>query len=68
MLVTQVPQWMVIYGDIQTCGLIRGIAEHMKKTVYSTKVPHMGNISKLQAIYLFLDIGRRRSAHMQKYP
>jgi len=40
----------------------------MEKTVYTTKVLRNGNIAKLQAGYLFPEIGRRRSAHMQKYP
>lgn len=49
-------------------GLIRFIAEPMEKTVYTTKVQRNGNIAKLQAGYLFPEIGRRRSTHMQKYP
>eukprot|EP01018_Ginkgo_biloba_P031029 Gb_40794 [translate_table: standard] len=47
---------------------IRCIAETKEKTVYTTKVPRNSNIAKLQAGYLFPEIARRRSAHMQKYP
>eukprot|EP00245_Coleochaete_scutata_P008808 TRINITY_DN2762_c0_g1_i1.p1 TRINITY_DN2762_c0_g1~~TRINITY_DN2762_c0_g1_i1.p1 ORF type:complete len:491 (+),score=110.58 TRINITY_DN2762_c0_g1_i1:111-1583(+) len=37
-------------------------------TVYTTKVTRNENIGKLQAGYLFPEIARRRTAHMQKYP
>uniref|UniRef100_A0A0C9RGE7 TSA: Wollemia nobilis Ref_Wollemi_Transcript_28348_1858 transcribed RNA sequence n=1 Tax=Wollemia nobilis TaxID=56998 RepID=A0A0C9RGE7_9CONI len=47
---------------------IRCVAEPMEKTVYTTKVPRNANIAKLQAGYLFPEIGRRRSAHIQKHP
>jgi hypothetical protein len=48
-------------------GLIRSIAKPMKKIVYTTKVLHNRNISKLQEIYHFPKIGRRCSTHMKKY-
>ncbi|KAH9288495.1 hypothetical protein KI387_032612, partial [Taxus chinensis] len=49
--------------------MIRCIAaEPVEKSVYTTMVPRNANIAKLQAGYLFPEIARRRSAHMQKYP
>ncbi|GJU33115.1 LL-diaminopimelate aminotransferase, chloroplastic [Tanacetum coccineum] len=35
---------------------------------YKTKVSRNGNIAKLQSGYLFPEIGRRKAAHMLKYP
>ncbi|PWA92659.1 LL-diaminopimelate aminotransferase, chloroplastic [Artemisia annua] len=35
---------------------------------YKTKVSCNGNMAKLQAGYLFPEIGRRKAAHMLKYP
>lgn len=39
-----------------------------EQTAHKTKVSRNGNLAKLQAGYLFPEIGRRRTAHMQKYP
>ncbi|XP_076941992.1 LL-diaminopimelate aminotransferase, chloroplastic-like [Bidens hawaiensis] len=39
-----------------------------EQTAYKTKVTRNGNIAKLQAGYLFPEIGRRKAAHMLKYP
>jgi len=35
---------------------------------YKTSVPRNANMAKLQAGYLFLEIARRRAAHLLKYP
>ncbi|KAK4254098.1 hypothetical protein QN277_009526 [Acacia crassicarpa] len=37
-------------------------------TAYKTKVSRNANIAKLQAGYLFPEVARRRSAHLQKFP
>ncbi|BBN18428.1 LL-diaminopimelate aminotransferase [Marchantia polymorpha subsp. ruderalis] len=39
-----------------------------EKTSYATKVTRNANFAKLQAGYLFPEIGRRRAAHIAKYP
>ncbi|KAH8971502.1 hypothetical protein BDL97_02G146400 [Sphagnum fallax] len=44
------------------------IAEPVEKTNYTTAVKRNENLTKLQAGYLFPEIGRRRTLHMQKYP
>lgn len=44
------------------------VVEPLQKTVKRTKVQRNANMAKLQAGYLFPEIGRRRTAHMQKYP
>eukprot|EP00252_Welwitschia_mirabilis_P017425 TRINITY_DN38638_c0_g1_i1.p1 TRINITY_DN38638_c0_g1~~TRINITY_DN38638_c0_g1_i1.p1 ORF type:complete len:469 (-),score=98.16 TRINITY_DN38638_c0_g1_i1:244-1650(-) len=49
-------------------SLIRCVTQPIEETVYTTKVPRNGNLSKLQAGYLFPEIARRRVAHMQKHP
>ncbi|KAK1431245.1 hypothetical protein QVD17_14564 [Tagetes erecta] len=43
-------------------------ASPAEQTAYKTKVSRNGNIAKLQAGYLFPEIGRRKAAHMLKYP
>ncbi|XP_068659680.1 LL-diaminopimelate aminotransferase, chloroplastic-like [Aristolochia californica] len=44
------------------------VATPSEKTAYTTNVSRNGNMAKLQAGYLFPEIARRRTAHMQKYP
>ncbi|CDP01154.1 unnamed protein product [Coffea canephora] len=39
-----------------------------EKTAYKTQVSRNENLAKLQAGYLFPEIGRRRAAHLLKYP
>lgn len=39
-----------------------------EKTAYKTKVSRNENMGKLQAGYLFPEVGRRRNAHKSKYP
>ncbi|GKF57381.1 LL-diaminopimelate aminotransferase, chloroplastic, partial [Tanacetum coccineum] len=39
-----------------------------QERAYKTKVSRNGNIAKLQSGYLFPEIGRRKAAHMLKYP
>eukprot|EP00897_Mesotaenium_endlicherianum_P004795 jgi/Mesen1/4343/ME000022S03628 len=49
-------------------GVTTCIAEPIEKTAYTTAVQRNVNIAKLQAGYLFPEIGRRRTAHLQKNP
>ncbi|KAG9446490.1 hypothetical protein H6P81_012618 [Aristolochia fimbriata] len=44
------------------------VATPSEKTAYTTNVTRNANMAKLQAGYLFPEIARRRTAHMQKYP
>lgn len=49
-------------------GGIRCVIAPEKGSEYCTKVSRNANIAKLQAGYLFPEIGRRKLTHMQKYP
>ncbi|KAF3670804.1 LL-diaminopimelate aminotransferase, chloroplastic [Capsicum annuum] len=50
-------------------GIVRCVATPpTEKTSYKTQVSRDENLAKLQAGYLFPEIGRRRSAHMLKHP
>ncbi|XP_065870967.1 LL-diaminopimelate aminotransferase, chloroplastic isoform X1 [Euphorbia lathyris] len=49
-------------------GICRCVATQEEKTTYKTSVSRNANMAKLQAGYLFPEIGRRRNAHLQKYP
>eukprot|EP00850_Spirogloea_muscicola_P022230 SM000283S10702 [mRNA] locus=s283:85844:89388:- [translate_table: standard] len=40
----------------------------MERTAHTTSVPRNVNIAKLQAGYLFPEIGRRRAAHLAQHP
>lgn len=48
--------------------MVKCVAEPIEKTSYTTSVQRNANISKLQAGYLFPEIGRRRAAHLAKNP
>lgn len=47
---------------------VKCVAEPIEKTVYTTSVQRNSNIAKLQAGYLFPEIARRRTAHLEKNP
>ncbi|KAM3340958.1 LL-diaminopimelate aminotransferase isoform X8 [Capsicum galapagoense] len=79
-LIGQVPRTSV-YQCVQACknqnvsmpgknsGIVRCVATPpTEKTSYKTQVSRDENLAKLQAGYLFPEIGRRRSAHMLKHP
>ncbi|KAM3200308.1 hypothetical protein P3L10_032670 [Capsicum annuum] len=53
----------------KSSGIVRCIAiPPTEKTSYKTQVSFNENLAKLQAGYLFPEIGRRRSTHMLKHP
>lgn len=50
-----------------SCEIVRCVVTP-EKIAYKTTVSRNANLAKLQAGYLFPEIARRRSVHMQKYP
>ncbi|XP_021836504.2 probable LL-diaminopimelate aminotransferase, chloroplastic [Spinacia oleracea] len=54
---------------VKNVGVVKCVATPpAQQTAYTSKVSRNPNMAKLEAGYLFPEIGRRRNAHMLKYP
>ncbi|KVI01873.1 hypothetical protein Ccrd_019845 [Cynara cardunculus var. scolymus] len=59
----------VVSAPFRKMGVCKCVATSpTEQTAYKTQVSRNGNIAKLQAGYLFPEIGRRKAAHMLKHP
>ncbi|XP_068662420.1 LL-diaminopimelate aminotransferase, chloroplastic-like [Aristolochia californica] len=53
---------------VRSSRICKCVATPSEKIAYTTNVSRNANMAKLEAGYLFPEIARRRTAHMQKYP
>ncbi|RWR93255.1 LL-diaminopimelate aminotransferase, chloroplastic isoform X2 [Cinnamomum micranthum f. kanehirae] len=60
-------RWSKVVITSRSCEIVRCVVTP-EKIAYKTTVSRNANLAKLQAGYLFPEIARRRSVHMQKYP
>ncbi|KAJ3673929.1 hypothetical protein LUZ60_005921 [Juncus effusus] len=64
-----VSKLMVTNNSRKSIGICKCVSSPFtEETAFKTKVSRNANMAKLQAGYLFPEIARRRTAHLQKYP